>query len=123
MGGILGLLLVLAVPAAPNAAEVCELTCASPVEDAGTARSAMRHPTHTDQSCHDVTGLSAEAVVSYESDREDGSVTVNCEPRPTPALSAATVPPCSSTRFLTIPNPNPSPVAASDSACRNGWKT
>src|SRR5689334_3800328 len=57
----------------------------------------------------------------YEAVTTHGSVTVNCEPRPTPALSAVTLPPCSSTRFFTIPNPKP--VEPSESALRKGWET
>ena len=41
-----------------------------------------------------------------------GSATVNVAPWPMPALSARTLPPCSSTRCLTIARPRPSPPCA-----------
>ena len=51
---ILPFLLVLAVTGAPIAAEVCEMTCASPVEHAGMPHSAMHHAAHESaQSCHE----------------------------------------------------------------------
>ena len=54
MRGVLPLLLVFALAGAPFAAEVCEMTCAAPVEHAGMVHSAMPHATDvSDQSCHD----------------------------------------------------------------------
>ena len=55
-----------------------------------------------------------------------GSVTVSTAPRPLPGLSAATSPPCRSTRCLTIARPRPSPPWARfrlESACRKRSKT
>ena len=50
-----------------------------------------------------------------------GSVTVNVAPEPRPALSALTVPPCSSTRCRTIASPRPSPPCrARRRCCRPG---
>ena len=56
---ILPLLLVFAVSGGPIAAEVCEMTCASPVEHAGMPHSAMHHATDASgQSCHEVSTTS-----------------------------------------------------------------
>ena len=41
-----------------------------------------------------------------------GKLTVKVEPRPTPALSARTVPPCSSTIWRTMDKPRPNPPKA-----------
>ncbi len=52
--------------------------------------------------------------------------TENVAPSPSPSLSARTVPPCSSTRWLTTARPRPRPPCrrvVEDSACRKGSKT
>ena len=51
-----------------------------------------------------------------------GNVTANVAPSPSPGLIAWTVPPCISTRCLTMANPSPSPpwlLVIELSACRN----
>ncbi|EAU62926.1 hypothetical protein STIAU_1825, partial [Stigmatella aurantiaca DW4/3-1] len=54
-----------------------------------------------------------------------GSRTVKVEPWPSPALSASTSPPCSSTKCRTMANPSPSPPCSRvllPSACQNRSK-
>jgi hypothetical protein len=56
---MLPLLMVLAVGGAPVATEVCQITCTSPSQQAGTSHSAMPHATHASgKSCHDAAGAS-----------------------------------------------------------------
>ena len=57
---------------------------------------------------------------------ETGNRTTNVAPFPTPSLRASMLPPCSSTRCLTIARPSPSPPCARvtvASCCLKGWKT
>jgi type II secretory pathway pseudopilin PulG len=90
----------------------------------GHRRSADRATDHRRHSkAGSVTPLQVRVLSGTFASAAQGSVTVNREPQPTPALSAVTLPPCSSTRFLTIPNPSPKPAVVFDSACRNGWNT
>jgi hypothetical protein len=56
---MLPLLVVLAVAGAPVATEVCQITCTSPSQQAGTSHSAMPHATHASgKPCHDASGAS-----------------------------------------------------------------
>jgi len=56
---MLPLMVVLAVAGAPVATEVCQITCASPSQQAGTSHSAMPHATYVSgKSCHDASGAS-----------------------------------------------------------------
>ena len=65
MRGVLPLLLVCALAGAPFAVEVCEMTCAAPVEHAGMVHSAMPHATDvSDQSCHDASMTGAPTMAA-----------------------------------------------------------